>query len=79
MDFVGWLGDDIGGIVLCGDLFLNFHDIVLDINSKQRKGTILKWYYENIEGISSIEDAKNSINYYSYTKGLRVADLKKTA
>jgi hypothetical protein len=46
-------------------MFFNFQDIVWDINSKQPKGLIVDWYYE------SIENPKKSMNYYSYTKGLR--------
>jgi hypothetical protein len=67
MDFYGWVGDTVGGIAFCNDFFFDFQDIVLDINSFQKKGLIVDWYYgEMTEGI----------NYYSYTKGLRISDLK---
>lgn len=68
--FEGWVGDTIGGIACCNDFYFNFEDIVLDINSKQPKGAIIDWYYSNLE------EAEKSINYYSYTKGLRISDLK---
>jgi hypothetical protein len=67
MEFYGWVGDTVGGVAFCNDFFFNFQDIVWDINSGQKKELIVDWYYnEMIEGI----------NYYSYTKGLRISDLK---
>jgi len=70
MYFEGWVSDIIGQWALCDDFCFNFHDIVWDINSNQPKGAIVNWYYENLEGIA------NPINYFSYTKGLRVSDIK---
>lgn len=69
MDFEGWVGDTIGSVAYCNDFYFNLQDIVLDINSKQPKGAIVTWYYENLE------TPENAINYYSYTKGLRVSDI----
>ena len=65
-----WVGNIIGGIAYCNDFYFNFQDIVWDINSKQPKGAIVHWYYENLEM------PEKSINYFSYTKGLRVSELK---
>ena len=65
----GWVNDDIGGIALCSDFFFNLHDIVWDINSKQPKGIIINWYYDNLE------NTEKCINYYSYTNGLRFSHL----
>jgi hypothetical protein len=70
MEFEGWVGDTIGGVALCNDFYFNFQDIVWDINSKQPKGLIVKWYYDNLEA------PEKSINYFSFTKGIRVSDLK---
>jgi hypothetical protein len=70
MDFEGWVGDTVGGIAYCSDFYFNFQDIVWDLNSKQTQGAIVDWYY------SCLEEAEKSINYYSYTKGLTVSDLK---
>lgn len=70
MSFEGWVGDIIGGIAYCSDFYFNFQDIVWDVNSKQPKGAIIDWYYENLE------IPEKSINYFSYTKGLRVSELK---
>ncbi|MEO6707189.1 MAG: hypothetical protein ABIN04_15225 [Ginsengibacter sp.] len=69
-EFDGWVGQQIGGIVNLSDYFFNFSDIVLDIDSKQPKGMILRWYDDNLE------TQDKWINYYSYTKGLRITDVK---
>lgn len=65
----GWVGNHVGTIAYCHDFFFDFQDIVLDVNSKQPKGTIVNWYYDNLES-----EGKH-INYYSYTKGLRINDI----
>jgi len=71
VEFDGWIGGQIGGIAeFIGQYFFNFQDIVWDINSKQPKGTILQWQDD------CLENAPKSINYFSYTKGLRFSDLK---
>lgn len=70
MSFNGWVGDEIGGIALCNDFYFNFQDIVWDVNTKQPKGSIVDWYYQNLD------TPEKSINYYSYTKGLRVSEIK---
>lgn len=63
MTFYGWVGDIVGGVVYCNDFFFNHLDIIWDINSGQKKGIIVDWYYgEMIEGV----------NYFSYTKGMRI-------
>lgn len=71
MSFEHWVGNEVGGILVCSDFFFSFSDIVLDINTKQKKGEIIKWYDDNME------NPKYNINYYSYTKGLRISELKK--
>jgi hypothetical protein len=70
IDFEGWVCDNAGGTACCGDFFFYFPDIVWDVNSKQPEGTIVDWYHENMEL------PEKSINYYSYTKGLRVSDIE---
>jgi hypothetical protein len=72
MEFYGWVGDFIGTIAFCNDFYFDFQDIVLDINSKQKKGVIIDWYYDNLESENL------HINYNSYIKGLRISDLKKS-
>lgn len=69
LDFDGWTGNTIGGIACCGDCYFNFQDIVWDINSEQPKGLILEWYWD------TLDNPKKSINYYSFSKGLRYSDI----
>ena len=71
MVFDGWVANSAGGVAYCNDFFFNFSDIALDMNSRQPKVAIIDWYYGN-------EDGK-FINYYSYTKGLRIKDIKEDA
>ena len=44
-------------------------DIKLDIDTAQPMGNIIHWYYDNLE-------SNNYINYCSYTKGLKIKDIK---
>ena len=67
----GWVGDNTGQIALCSDYCFNLHDIVHDINTDQPKGLIVDWYDDNLE------NPDKAINYYSYTQGLRIEDVKK--
>lgn len=68
--FEFWIGDNIGGIACFGDiLFFNFMDIVWDINTKQPKNQIIDWMYD------CVDHPKQSINYFSYSKGLRWSDV----
>ena len=70
VSFEFWVADQIGGIACFGDiLYFNFMDIVWDINSKQPKNQIIDWIYE------SVDNPEKSINYFSYSKGLRWSDL----
>lgn len=66
LTFHGWVADQIGGIACFNGFYFNFQDIVWDVNSKQKKGVIIDWYYENLE------TPEKSINYFNYTKRLRI-------
>lgn len=66
----GWIGEIKGGINCFADAFLSFDDIRMDIDLNAPVGLIFKWYWDNIKN-----DGR-AINYYSYIKGLRVADIK---
>lgn len=70
MEFEFWVANDVGGIAVIGDCYFNFQDIVWDINAQIVEGLILEWYY------AQLDNPEKSINYYSYTKGLRHNDLK---
>ena len=64
-----WCAGDVGGVIEINDAYLSFDEIRLDIDTNQPKGEIFKWWWENDYLENKI------INYYSYTKGLRVKDL----
>lgn len=64
MSFEFWV-DTIGGIALCSDFYLNFNDIVYDINSKQPKARIIDWYNNTITNHPNEVD-----NYFTYCKQL---------
>ncbi len=67
--FDGWVGDDIGSIAgFCEQYFFSLSDIVWDINANCPKGLILKWQED------CVSNPERSINYYSYSKGLRIVD-----
>lgn len=69
VDFEYWVGDDVGGVVEIADAFFDFNDIRYDIDTNQPENLIFEWYWELIE-------SKIKINYSSYSKGLRLKDLK---
>ncbi len=70
IEFDGWILNEVGGTACFnGEFSLNFSDILLDINTKQKKGLILKWHYD------FIENTPQNINYKSYTMGLRFEDI----
>ena len=71
LEFVYWIGDTVGEIAVFGDFYFNMSDIIYDINNNSPKGEIIDWYYDNLN------DEGRYINYYSYSKGLRIAELKK--
>lgn len=64
-----WVESIVGEVAVFGDYFINLSDIVLDVNTKQPKGEIFKWYNDNLMSF-------DTINYYAYTKGVRIIDLK---
>ena len=69
IDFDYWIGDEVGGLASFAETyFFTMSDIVLDVDTKQRKGKILKWQDYNME-------AEQQINYKSYTMGLRVRNI----
>ena len=75
IQFDGWVGDEIGGIAsFCQQYFFGMDQIILDLNTKQPKGLILSWQNENTD--CAVKNKKPKyINYKSYTKGLRLANL----
>jgi hypothetical protein len=63
LEFYGWVGDHFGEVAVFADAYIDFCDIVLDLDTEQPAGLILEWYF-------SIESEK-SVNYRSYCMGYR--------
>lgn len=78
LDFDGWVGDEVGGVAIFScEFYFNMHDIVLDINTKQKAGLILEWQSMSVEyNLLKPESERNFINYNSYIKGVRYMDLE---
>jgi len=75
IDFDEWIGDEIGGIAsFCSQYFFNLADIILDLNTNQPKGIILDWQSDGVDCHFSNPEIV-SINYKSYTMGLRYEHL----
>jgi len=66
----GWIGEIKGGINCFSDAHLSFDDIRIDLELDAPKGLIFAWFWDNVE------NPEKAINYYSYVKGLRIADIK---
>lgn len=59
------VSEDLMGVICFSDsYFINITDVVYDIDTDQSKGLILEWIEYYVDG--------NNINYYSYSKGLRL-------
>jgi len=65
-----WIGPIKGGINCFADAYLSFDDIRTDLELDAPKGMVFDWYWDNVE------NEGKAINYYSYIKGLRIADIK---
>jgi hypothetical protein len=75
MEFDSWVGDRVGEIALIGDYYLNFSDILQDLNTNQEKWFIFQWYNDSVDNA-----IKNKfpiqINYQSYCMGLRYEKIQ---
>lgn len=69
------VSDDLMGVLSFGDvLFINIENVIYDIDNKVKKGVVVDWIYDSLEQYK-IEG--KSINFESYSKGLRYEHLKK--
>jgi hypothetical protein len=67
-----WVSDNIGGIACFGDVsYFHFSDIYYDVITEQPKNLIFNWRYDSIE----YNELGKTINYDSYSRGLRYTDL----
>jgi hypothetical protein len=75
IEFDGWVANEIGGLaIFSSQYFFNISEIVLDINSKQPKGLIIQWQNDGVD-FNMCNDKNETINYKSYTMGLRYEQL----
>lgn len=71
IEFDFWVGDEIGGLASFNtEHFFTLDDMRIDIDHDAPKGLIIQWHYDNLDA-----GRDNWINYPSYIKGLRHADL----
>lgn len=76
IDFDGWINDDIGGIAsFCCQYYFNLDDIRYDIDNECEVGLILRWQEDVVD--YNMKGGTDTINYHSYSSGLRYEDLKK--
>ena len=73
MYFDGWIGHIVGEMGCFGDYYLSIQDIILDIQTNQKKGLILDWHNDGVE--HALNGKEGHINYASYIKWLRYKDL----
>ena len=62
VEFDSWVGNVIGGIAIFGKYYLNYTDIIYDLQTNQIKGTIFRWYDY------SILNPYKSVSYEQYCK-----------
>ena len=62
-EFEGWVGNEKASVALIGDHFINFTDIVLDLEKGVDKKHFFDWYYYTLEG-------ETFINYSTYLKNV---------
>ena len=75
LEFDGWVGNEVGGIAgFATQYFFNLSDIILDLNSNQPKGLILRWQNDGVS-FNMFKETTKYINYKSYTMGLRYDQL----
>ena len=74
LQFDGWIGNEVGGIALFNCQYsFGIHDIVLDLQTNQKKWFILQWQDDSVD--HALKGNDNQINYKSYTIGLRYDQL----
>lgn len=61
-----WVADNVGGVCLVGDYYLDFSDIKCDVDKDAPKGEIFEWYEYDV---LMRECGLNTINYRSWLKG----------
>jgi len=73
-DFLG-LEDYDCSVAQFGDYYFNLSDIIYDIETNQPAGLIMQWQDDSIDYNMNIDTFGDTINYKSYSKGLRYAGI----
>lgn len=63
--FDSWVNDRVGETAVCSGYYINFLDLVMDVDTDQPKGFYIEYYDYVLSG--------NNVNYSSYIKGVRYA------
>lgn len=74
MYFEWWVADAVGECACFGDYFINFSDVILDIDKKAPKNTFFEWYEGTIN--EWFKSSSKAINYKSWIMGLRPEHLE---
>lgn len=64
-----WVGNEVGGVVIIGDYFINFDDIRLDIDKNASEPCFFKWYYVALDYANENGTTEGCMNYKSYLMG----------
>ena len=69
LDFEFWVADKVGEWAVFGTYSFTLSDIILDLETNQKKGVIIKWQEEGMQ--AHFENRKIAhINYQSYIMGM---------
>lgn len=72
-----WIADRVGQVVdFFGQYCFGMEEIIIDLETNQKKGVILNWHDETVDHCLGDENAR-TINYSSYCKGTRYEHLNK--
>jgi len=64
-----WVGNDIGTIVMIGDMFVSMDNIRYDIDNDIPEEYFTKWYWKSLDVHELTDGAENYMNYENYCKG----------
>lgn len=68
MQNFGWVNNDVGNYARCNNIYIEMHDIKIDIDTKQQIGTIIQWInYKHLTGWN--------IDYTSYIEAIKANKL----
>jgi len=68
-----WVGEDIGGVVMIGDMYIDFSNIRYDIDHDVEPGKFVQWYDYALE-IAMLDNGRGDmrqVNYKHWLMGAR--------